>query len=136
MCEARGLKKAGTKQELIDRLVASTADVVDADRSISSPYPSVAVGGRGFIEDGDDLPVDELEEDGVMGMGSSVMRSFKASSPPSLEYSTDPDFRPKGDELKAILNAPKIVYKGGRSFTRASSKLDKYEPDRTGPGST
>jgi len=30
MCEARGLKKNGTKQQLITRLLASTADSLDA----------------------------------------------------------------------------------------------------------
>jgi hypothetical protein len=156
-CPPRGLKKAGTKQQLIDRLLASTADLPDGSAEAS---PSAAAGGGGARSvDGDDDSIegafdadDDLSseadlddplvaadgdraapapprrrpfgESGLYGL-SSVAGSAAAAAAAAAA-----DYRPTGEALEAIINAPRMIRRAGVSSTRQSSKLDKYEPDR------
>jgi len=179
MCEARGLKKIGTKPELINRLLAST---IDAEESVQqqqqalsqSPTPSRlkptmdGIGPSTLMSSGSspipahaagrnlrNAEVEEYSEEEELGDATSsasvdpeeqqtpatarpATRS-PASHPAmvnSEQIDPNPDFRPSGKDLERIINAPKIVRRAGRAVTLASSKVNRYQPDRKKKGST
>jgi hypothetical protein len=49
-------------------------------------------------------------------------------------YQTEPDYRPQGEELARIMNAPKMVRRAGRTYMMQSSKVVKYQKDQLKEG--
>mmetsp|Transcript_41189 Transcript_41189/g.129386 ORF Transcript_41189/g.129386 Transcript_41189/m.129386 type:complete len:562 (-) Transcript_41189:362-2047(-) len=159
MCEARGLKKNGTKAQLINRLLASTVELGDSATptpsrlnpkissrlsssasSGSSPVSVHALGGRGQKE------VDLELEDGFSSDSSyessldmpEMLRSTSglvARSIATRVEEVDDQFRPSGEALEKILQAPKIVRRAGVTITMHSSKIVKYQADIIAEGS-
>jgi len=165
MCEARGLKKNGTKQQLITRLLASTADSLDAipgwsDRKttptptrlnpqlsgISTTVNGVTTGAHGRLTvDGDSSESGfeaELDMGGSFESGQQAVWSGDAVAMEtpgfgrnrntlSTEMPRDEDtYRPTGEALEGILNAPKLRRRAGVTYYFPDSKITKYERDR------
>lgn len=146
MCEARGLKKNGTKQQLINRLLASTADSLDAipgwtDRK-SSPTPTrlnpQLSGSLGVVGS----PPNSDSDSGFEGELDSVEQGSGVWDAPARDSGRrqwtgegveveDDNYRPTGAALQAIINAPRLRRRAGVTFEFADSKITKYEKDRS-----
>jgi hypothetical protein len=154
MCESRGLKKNGTKQQLIARLLASTADTLDilpgwANRKTTPSPTRLNPQMSTNVEDGllmtgsasnealeDSLDRDSLSYEGdevplsVWGEGASNLNS-RSTLLADQEPRLDEDYRPTGAALEAIINAPRLRRRAGVTHEFASSRITKYERDRT-----
>ncbi|EKX38756.1 hypothetical protein GUITHDRAFT_115084 [Guillardia theta CCMP2712] len=137
MCEARGLKKNGTKAQLINRLLASTVELGDSatptpsrlNPKISSRLSSSASSGSSPVS------VHALGGGGRRRWIWSSKTGLVARSIATRVEEVDDQFRPSGEALEKILQAPKIVRRAGVTITMHSSKIVKYQADIIAEGS-